>query len=353
MNAALDVPNRIADEAVYSFLDRALANMIARTDLSLGVGERGRLYGWYWGYYGRAAVDMFAATGDLRFAHLVERTIEALLNVRDDRLGMIDDERGIAFPSWGTKYKTGERSNEITTAGLIVQPMLEYARIAGTSWIADAAVETLLAFQSERRAVSGGRYYFVHRTQAIIEALNHSSLYGSALVHASHIFNYPWLAETADGLFKYHLSFVDRRGEGISWPYSPSPDQDRTTLRSEAIWKAAASIELPISLAESGRPDAEKFLQETAFTLARHPVTLRNDYPQFIGHDSHNPVDGARASGGLTSFIAAFLQIDSPELRNVIFELMRNRPELFPNAWKGGSRAMIMAWAHMRISGVV
>lgn len=353
MQANPAIPSAISDEETFHFLDRALSTMVNRTDVALGPGERGRLFGWYWGYYGRAAIDMYRATDDSRFARLIERTAEALMEVRDDQLGMIDDERGVPFPGWGTKYKTGERSNEITTAGLITQPMLEYARLSGRSWISDAAVETLTAFKSERRDAGDGKFVFVHLTQNVVEALNHSSLYGAALAHASQTMDDPWLMETANGLYKYHHSFVDMRGDGLSWPYAPSPGQDKTVLPSEAIWKAAASIELPLALSEMGDPHATGFLQDVARSIVHHPVIIRKDYPQFIGHDSLNVVDGERISGGLSSFIGAFLQIDSAELRRVIFNLMNSRPELFPKAWRGGSRAMIMAWAHLRANGIV
>lgn len=346
-------PFALSDEEVYVYLDRALANMVNRQDVDLGPGERGRLYGWYWGYYGRAAVDMYCVTGDPQYAALLERTIDALLEQRDDQLAMIDDERDAVFPGWGTKYASGVRSNEITTAGLITLPMLEYAAVSGKSWVRDAAVETLLAFRREAKQDENGYRYFVHQTQNIVEALNHAALYGAALVKASVIHDDPWLIDTALGIFRYHLKFIDWREGGISWPYSPTPNDDKTTLASEALWKAAATIELPIALSERGFEDATNLLQKVSESFLTHPAVKRGELPQFLGHDRPQGVDPTRISGGLTGLLSSFLQIDDSSLRREIFSLMGKNSNMFPNGWKGGSRSMIMAWCHLRKESLV
>lgn len=346
-------PFPMTDEQVYVYLDHALANMIQRRDVDLAPGERGRLYGWYWGYYGRAAIDMYRVSQDTRYIEIVERTIEALLEERDDQLLRVDDERGVIVPGWGTKYSSGTRSNEITTAGLITLPMLEYANLSGKSWIRDAAVETLISFQDERIEVSGGCYYFMHQTQNIVEALNHSALYGAALAKASCIHDDPWFKDTALGLYRYFVKFIDQRGNGISWPYSPAPGDDRKALSSEALWKAAATIELPIALSENEEEEATVLLENVARSLLSHPAVEGGELPQFIGHDRPQAVDSEKVSGGLTGFLSAFLQIDDDELRSRIFSLMKSHPHMFPNGWKGGSRSMIMAWSHMRSRGHV
>lgn len=348
----VDLP-KLTDDEAYDFLNDALLKMMSRTDTGLGSGEKGHLYAWYWGYFGRAAVDLYATTGDSRFARLLADTIEALLEDRDDQLGLVDDDRGVVFPGWGTKHPTGDRSNEITTAGLITLPMVEFAHQAGIPWIAEAALETLYAFKGEREEAAGKGYFFNHLNERGIEALNHSALYGAALVHAQRVNGDPWLGETARGIFRYHLSFVDDRGSGISWPYAPTPSQDSSALPSEAIWKASVTIELPVALAENGDRTAADFLQAVAQSLATHPVLLRGEYPQFIGHDRLNVVNPERMRGGITSLIGAFLQIDNEDLREAIFYLMRSHPEMFPRGWRGGARAMIMAWAHLRAAGLV
>lgn len=343
----------MSDEQVYVYLDHALSNMVARRDIDLAPGERGRLYGWYWGYYGRAAIDMYRANEDSRYVQILERTIEALLAERDDQLLKVDDERGVVVPGWGTKYSSGVRSNEITTAGLITLPMLEYASLSGKSWIRDAAVETLVSFQDERVEDSDGRYYFVHQTQHIVEALNHSALYGAALTKAARIHDDPWIGETALGIYRYFEKFIDHRGDGISWPYSPNPDDDKEKLPSEALWKAAATIELPVALSEKGEADAATLLGKVAQSLLSHPAVERGELPHFIGQDRSQSVDSQKVTGGLTGFLSAFLQIDDDYLRRRIFSLMKNNPNMFPNGWKGGSRSMIMAWSHLRRHGLV
>src|SRR5699024_2756966 len=148
-------------------------------------------------------------------------------------------------------------------------------------------------------------------------------------------------------IYNYQISFVDHRCGAISWPYAPTPDQDKTALPSEALWKASATIELPVALSESGHADANAFLEDVAEALSTHPVLLRGQYPQFIGQDRNTGVVSERVSSGLTRYDSTFLQIHPDSLRDAIFQLLRPHPDLLPHGRKGGSPAMIMAWAHL------
>lgn len=353
MVAFRDLPFHLSDDDVYTFLSTSLNHMIRRNDTNLSPGERGRLYAWYWGYYGRAAVDFYKLSGQERFSSLTANTIESLLEQRDDRLGLSDDERDAVVPSWGTKYKTGQRSNEITTAGLITLPMFEYAQVSGEAWIAKAAAESLFAFRPERMKTEDGEYYFCNLTQGVVEALNHAALFGAAATKASQVIQDPWLMDTALGLNRYFRRFVHHRGTSVSWPYAPSPQDTRGSLPPEAMWKAAATIELPVALSEVGLLEETKHLHEIANSLSDNPLIREGQYPQFIGDERSVAVSPDRVSGSLTSFIGSFLQINNSELRTTLLSLMHKNPSMFPNGWKGGSRAMIMAWAHMRSNGAV
>ena len=324
--------------------------MMERTDTGLGPGEKGRLFAWNWGYLGRAALDMFRATGEERFLSLVSETAERLLAERDDSLGLVDNVRGRTFPSWGTLDAEGIRSNEVTTAGLITLPILEYASLVGDKQIASTAIESLLAFRDERRTAEFDGYYFVHQAAGVVEAINHSNVFGAALAHASMNEADPWLKETALGLFRYQMYFTVRGPDNVAWPYAPAPNQ-ASPLPSEAIWKAAASLELPIALAETEiLPDLE-FIEELKRSFVKHPAMARGDLPQFIGVDRVVPVSLSKISTSLPGFVASYFQLDDEGVDGAIVSFMLRNPTAFPRGWKGGCRAMPMAYAHIRARG--
>jgi hypothetical protein len=349
MPAQLD-PFPISDDAFFRHLKRSLEYMISRNDTGLGPGQRGRLFAWQWGYLGRATLDMYRATSEERFLELADVTIRALLDVRDDKLDLFDESRGSVFPSWGTLYRNGVRSNEVTTAGLIALPMLEYASITGRRDVADAAIKSLSAFRDERMRAPFGGYYFEHLADGVVEALNHSNVYGAALVHAAAHTDDTWYLETARGLLAYQMAFVDAREEAISWPFAPEPDQ-RPPLPSEPMWKAAVTLELPIALAEKGLLSDSSLLENVARSFLEHPEMKKGNLPQFIGRDREIPIDLERVRVTLPGFIGSWVQLDDFHLNASILAFMRKRPEWFPNGWCGGCRAMPMAYAHLRATG--
>lgn len=67
-------------------------------------GTRGRYWAWNWGYLGRAAGALHAATSDPSLLEVLRLAHHYLRKYRDDRLGLVDEARGRAMRAWG---KTG------------------------------------------------------------------------------------------------------------------------------------------------------------------------------------------------------------------------------------------------------
>ena len=112
-----------SNDVIYDFLAVGLDNMLTRKNVKISKGGRGRIYAWFWGYWGRSAVYMYRATDEARFLDLFVDTYKKLLAERDDRLGLVDDARKVVVPSWGTLFEDGTRANHVTTAGLITLPV--------------------------------------------------------------------------------------------------------------------------------------------------------------------------------------------------------------------------------------
>lgn len=344
----LPVPS---DDEVYRFLERALARMLVRTDVPWQRGERGRLYGWYWGYYGRACLDMYRAGGGERFLELCRSTCWRLIDERDDRLGLVDDARGKVLPSWGTRFEDGARANEITVAGLVTMPMAELALATDDSRLAEAVFETLSCLVAEGEHY-GDALFYRHPSDGMVEALNHAALYGAALAHASRLPGAPsTFAPAALGLNRYFQRRCQpAAGGGLAWPYRPAPG-DPADLPSEPIWKAGATIELPIALAEAGLLADPTMLKRIALSITGSPVTRIGRVPSHIGKDRVRPMGELYVGTSKPGFLASWLQIDDPALRTTILRLMALNNDRFPNGWLGGARPMIMGFAHLRAQG--
>ena len=336
------------DDEVYEFLTGAITHMFDRTDINKGPGQRGRHYSWYWGYYGRAALDYFLATGQERFLTLVRQSCDRLLNERDDVVGCVDGSRGVLAPGWGTPFD-GLNATEVTTAGLITLPMVQYAYVAGDETIARAAFETLSFHLPEQNIDSDGAVHFVHQTTKRVEALNHAHVYGAALAHATRLNGAPpEYAQAALGIRRYFERFAQADGSALSWPYEPTPEHSMGQLPAEPIWKACISLELPVALHEVGISDESIFLTKVAQIIKANPLVRVGRIPHSIASTSRElgpEYDGKSMAGGL----ACWLLLDDAELEADVLSLMKENPEKFPGAWYGGSRWMIMGYAKRRL----
>ena len=335
-------------DQVYRSLASKLDTMIVRKDLKLGPGGQGRLFAWSWGYLGRASLMMYQATGEQRFLDLVRETSMRLLELRDHKLNLVDDDRKRIIESWGTKYRNGVRSNEITAAGLITLPMCQYALLTGDETIGKEAVRSLSALLSERKTAFGG-YYFPHLTQKIVEPLNHAHVYGAALAYCSLLPYAPaTFKETALGIYKYWQHFVRPDGPGVSWAYMPAPTSPRDQP-SEAVWKAGVTIELPIALIRTGLIKDDGIIDLIEKTIVENPIVKDGGIPQFIGNgrliDISKRPQFHRSS--LPGLLSPVVLLDRPAVDEAFQKMVRDHPKHFPGGWFGGSRSMLMSYAYL------
>lgn len=348
---------KLSDEYIYDFLFEQISVMFNRTDHNLEEGEKGRLFGWYWGYYGRAILDMYRATDDIRFKELFLWTVYRLFEVRDDVLGLEDEERNRMVAGWGSRFKNGKRACEITTTGLITLPIAEYAALYGSRLLESETFLMLDEFIPELRKSKEGGYFF-HESDNIVEALNHSHLYGAAVAHASRIEGASdSYKRTCKLLLKYFQSFISKSSDGvIKWPYSPSPSDKATTLASEALWKAGATVELPVAMLESRVIlDSNELVPDLVNVIKNNKIIKGLEIPQFIDSDRDIRMNERFFGTSNAGFISSWVQFNDLELNEKIIDLVMSKKELFPNGWlgeiypeKGGSRTMIMAYAHLR-----
>ncbi|MEM9732511.1 MAG: hypothetical protein AAF903_03370 [Pseudomonadota bacterium] len=347
-HASGDKWNPTADQ-LYKSMAWQMDHMFTRTDIDLKQGERGRLFAWSWGYLGRASLLMHEATGEQRFLDLVQDTSKRLLANRDDALGLVDGERGIIMPSWQVKYNWGDRSNEITAAGLITLPMCQYALKTGDHEIGREAVKSLAAFIPERQEAHGG-YYFWHHSQEIVEPLNHAHIYGAALAWCSKLDYAPAsFAQTAKGIYRYWRHFTRRDGEGLSWAYMPAPDSPRDQ-KSEAIWKMGVTIELPIALIRTGLMEDDGIMADLSKTVTGNFIVKAGGIPQFLGE--RKPIDISKLAKfegrSLTGLMAPVVLLDDPAVTQTFISMVKRYPKQFPNGWFGGAKSMTFAYAYLK-----
>jgi len=259
-------------DAVFDVLEKRLEIMFNRAKSPRDLG--GRYYAWYWGYLGRAVHDLALTTQEDRYHHLMHKSCMRMLALRDDQRGIIDDIRKTTLPGWGAQID-GVRTNEITVLGLVCLPLVEYALATGDRIIAQGAIEALDCLTHEALQIENGAIWFRHPLNGIPEAINHANLYGAALAHGAHLPDAPSrFATIALGIDQWFRQFQvitrhrrTRTKRVAHWPYSPGPKDQAGAHHSEAIWKAGASIELPIALAETS-------FAQTDSSLAIHALSV-------------------------------------------------------------------------------
>jgi hypothetical protein len=356
----IKITQKLSEEKAFDFLKSQIEAMFARNDHGLQSGEKGRLYAWYWGYYGRALLDLYRSSGNETYGYYFRSICDRLFEERDEYLGLEDEERFRPVASWGTRFKNGKRSNEITTAGLITLPIAEYCSLFGGQSLSYEVIRTLREFIGEVKSCDLGCYFY-HISDGIIEPLNHSNLYAASLAYASRLPSAPLeFNKISLEVYRYFRKFVMRSSSGlIKWPYAPAPQDYGREFVSEPIWKGGATIELPVALANAGlikRDDP--FLGSIINLLKKNKHFSNGKLPQLLDNDSEKVISGAKFIGtSLAGFLSSWVQLNDPELNSMIIRAVQENPEYFPNGWlgeqfpnKGGSRAMIMAHEHLRLN---
>ena len=322
------------------------------------LGLRGRAFAWYWGFWGRALVHAYAATRQPRFLELFGSTWAAILAQRDDALGLADGPQSRILPGWATQIE-GVRENEITVAGLMTLPHCELLLLlehdpeaAGHAGITrgdaiETAAEILWQYEDGYRTTDEGGYY-VHPVSGRVEALNHAHAFGAACVHLAAITGEARYREKAEALAAWFRASWTREPNGsLSWPYEPTPD-NRRDRPAEAIWKAGTTLELPVAAVRHGLLFSGEDMAALTRTL-RSNILTRRGINEFITSRATKPLGGARGAGKSLAGagLAIWFLMPDPDgsNRTALLERMRAQPELFPNEWFGGARALVMAAA--------
>ena len=338
---------------IHKAMARRLESNFTRTDIDLKKGERGRLFGWSWGYIGRAALLLHEATGEERFKAMVRDTSYRLLEHRDDALGIVDPVRGRVMPSWTAKYPFGGHSTEITTAGLIALPMCQYAVKFGDHTLGREAVKTLKAFIAERREAHGGYYYF-HDVQGEVEAINHANIYGTALAHCAQLPYAPAsFTETALGIYRYWRHFTRPDGAGLSWPYMPGPDSPQD-IEAEAFWKYAVTLELPVALVKLGLMKDDGIIDQLRRTWRENPIIKAGGIARYLGERKDvDMTDEERFQGrSLAGLMSTVVLLEDPVATEQFLTMMRRHPKYFPHGWFGGSKSMFFTYGWLKARGM-
>jgi hypothetical protein len=242
-------------------------------------------------------------------------------------------------------------------AGLITLPMAEFllllrrdgpaaARFRERAATDLAEVEAVLGeFAAEYRR-HWGAGYFVDPASGRAEALNHAALHGAALALV-------W-ALTGDSAYRLRVEALARffrramtveRDGTVSWGYEPAPGAMQ--VPGEGIWKATASLELPLAAHRVGLAFDDADMRRFARTLLWR-VIMPAGLAQHLGRLPPQLMDarfhgGSLAGQGLATW--PMLEPWHPAVTPAVLDAMAAQPPLFPNGWFGGSRALLMTLA--------
>ncbi|NIX76648.1 hypothetical protein [Microvirga terricola] len=266
------------------------------------IHERGQLYSWQWSFWGRAALQLYEATGEMRFLTLLIGAAHNVMAARDDKHGVIDENQKRVVKSWGSVITFGGpkmRGTDITATGLIALPILQLAnRLAArgesNEEVAALAEELIPSFDEheqfyvDRPDLDAGyyRYAFI---PSEVDPTNHVHAFGAGLVE---LYAFTKEARHLEKVRKilnfYRAAMVVDRDGAISSAYQ----QDVTfkkKQKSEYFWKMTVTAELPLALADKGLLVKEEEMIGIARTYADmvlaeptgiNAMTRRSDAPR-------------------------------------------------------------------------
>ncbi|MBZ6076078.1 hypothetical protein [Microvirga puerhi] len=327
--------------------------------------NRGQLYSWQWSFWGRAALELYEATGENRFLKLLIGAARNVMAARDDRHGIVDENQKRVVKSWGSVISFGGpsmRGTDVTATGLIALPILQLAnRLAARNEldeeIAGLAQELVPSFDEyemfyvDLPKFDAGCYRYAFIPQAI-DPTNHINAFGAGLIELYAFTQDPRHLERARKLFNFYRGsmVVDRDG-AISTPYEQDPDFKKHP-KSEWFWKMTVSAELPLALARHGLIVKEEEMIGIARTYADvvmaepggiNAMTRRSDKARMI--DFTKPLENETAEyRSYVPMIAASLFFVDREHRigEKLLRYMLDYPQWFTNGlFSGGGVAML------------
>jgi hypothetical protein len=344
-------------DALFAHLVSSTRRLTATEADDLGpIGSRGRALAWNWSFWGRALVFAYRATGEARFLDLFVATFARMLDHRDDRLGLRDAPKRRVIAGWGTDVG-GLHVNEITVAGLVTLPICEFLLLmrenpdamrrygnVGKEYLT-VAEDVAWQFETDYRLTRFGGQY-VHPVTGVSEPLNHNHALGAAFAHLSVLTNKQRYRAKVDEIAQFFRASVTREENGSwSWPYVSSPHA-APARPAETIWKAGTTIEFPVAALRHGLAFGNDF-PALSMTLTKN--ILRPDgINQFVTSRRTSLLGGGFA--GLSpagAGLALWFLMPDPEgtHRAALLRHMDRQPELFPDGWLGGARALVMAAA--------
>ncbi|QFU15736.1 hypothetical protein [Microvirga thermotolerans] len=331
--------------------------------------DRGQLYSWQWSFWGRAALELYEATGEPRFLDLLVGAAHNVLAARDDRHGIVDGNQKRVVKSWGSVISFGGppmRGTDITATGLIALPILQLANRLGARGELDEEIAGLAldcapgfdeyeTFYVDLPRFDAGCYRYAFIPQAI-DPTNHMNAFGAGLVELYAFTREARHLERARKLLNFYRNSMVTDDDGaISTPYEQDPDF-RKRPRSEWFWKMTVSAELPLALARHGLLVKEEEMIGIARTYADvvmarpdgiNAMTRRSDRPRII--DFTKPLDSETPEyRSYVPMIAAglFFVDREPRIGHKLLRYMLHHPQWFANGLFGGGGAALLARAY-------
>ncbi len=184
---------------------------------------------------------MFRATGDPTYLERLVWHADGVLAQRNDARG-VTDWTGLESPCWRDMYYTGGRPFcWVLHSGVIIDPMIEFARLVQESGLGDEVAWDGLTFDDKAAAYvaaaeetvawhdaewSDGGYYVIPFDARFLgdEAggaypLNCSNAMGRALLRLHDVTGDPAYLDKATALAAYFRDNLVTRGDGYVWPY--------------------------------------------------------------------------------------------------------------------------------------
>jgi hypothetical protein len=327
--------------------------------------NRGQLYSWQWSFWGRAALELYEATGETRFLNLLVGAAHNVMAARDDRHGIVDENQKRVVKSWGSVISFGGpqmRGTDVTATGLITLPILQLANrlaargeldeeVAGLAQQCAPSFDEYETFYVDLPKFDAGCYRYAFIPQAI-DPTNHINAFGAGLVELYAFTQEPRHLERARKLLNFYRGsmVVDQDG-AISTPYEQDPEFKKHP-KSEWFWKMTVSAELPLALARYGLLVKEVEMIGIARTYADvvmaepggiNAMTRRSDKARMI--DFTKPLDSETPEyRSYVPMVAASLFFVDRERRigDKLLRYMLHYPQWFTNGlFSGGGVAML------------
>lgn len=226
--------------------------------------SKGRL-AWLESYLLQAYMEMYRATGDRRYLRSLCSRFDAMLQLRDDRLGRFDDYTSTALAGWGSSSynRGGARWHVfIVHTGMITLGPAEFARtVAGNRALQEEFGTSASAYRNAidecirdaerywRPGPCSDEGYYVDPAFGLLP-LNQSNALGCVLLELSSLDENTTYAERAGRLarfFRNRLRLIDDRYE---WAYWPREADDGTGA--EDISHAAINVLFAVRCAQEG-----------------------------------------------------------------------------------------------------